>query len=251
MNRNVWNGYFSEDDFPNFVCPTCGRGNLKLLADTFEKKSPQYLANYRSSPEWDYTMERDQFSAFIKCDVASCGEVSVVAGGTEDIEAYDDEQRIILATLLHPSFIQPAPHIIHVSKNLDLATRTHLLKAFELYWVDLDASANRIRSCVESLLDSLKVPKFNKPARGKKRAKLVLAVRIQRFDSKRPGHKTVLDALRWVGNVGSHEGSIARETLLDGFDLLEFILGELIDNKTANRSALAKRLTEAKGKPKP
>ena len=250
MNKNLWSGYFSEDRFPNFVCPACEHGNLKLLPDTLEKRSPQYIVAYRPHPEWDYTMERDQFSAFIRCDRVTCGEVCVVAGSTEDIQAYDEERNIILDTLLHPSFIQPAPHIIHVSKKLDQATRANLLKAFELYWVDLDASANRIRSCVETLLDSFKVPKFNKPAKGRKRVRLNLATRIQKFDVQKPGHKPILDALRWVGNVGSHEGSMTRETLLDGFDLLEFILGELVDNTTASRTALAKRLTEAKGKPK-
>jgi hypothetical protein len=77
---------------------------------------------------------------------------------------------------------------------------------------------------------------------------LDLSERIDEFEKMKPAHKDALDALRHVGNYGSHEGQADKEALLDCFELLEDALSELIDEKKAMLAAKAQTLIQNKGK---
>lgn len=80
-----------------------------------------------------------------------------------------------------------------------------LSRAFELYWTDKAAAANRLRFFVECLMDH-----FNVPTKGKGQKKeshvLDLFERIVASDIVIPSHKDALEAMRHVGNNGSHGG---------------------------------------------
>lgn len=144
-------------------------------------------------------------------------------------------------------FVRPAPHIIPVSKKLPHECEAQLKKAFELYWVDKLAAANRLRIFVERLMDHFQVPTKGKGNKTKTHT-LDLSERIDGFEKMKPGHKDALDALRHVGNYGSHQGQADKEALLDCFELLEDALSELIDEKKAMLAAKAQKLIQNKGK---
>ncbi|MCJ8521760.1 hypothetical protein ABID21_004931 [Pseudorhizobium tarimense] len=246
MNRDLW-GY-SFDKLPRWTCPHCRYGLLQPMGNYPHVEESEYSKEEQklqeSEPDW--TIER--FVALLKCDVAHCGEV-VAVGGNRVAELYQDyegrEQR--WESALVPMFVRPAPHIIPVSRNLSDACNVQLRKAFELYWLDKAACANRLRIFVERLMDHFEVPTEGK-AKKKKKHRLDLSERIEEFDSIKPGHKNALDALRFVGNYGSHEGQTDTEALLDCFELLEDALAELIDEKKAVLAAKAQKLIENKGK---
>ncbi|WP_375679634.1 DUF4145 domain-containing protein [Rhizobium sp. T1470] len=67
-------------------------------------------------------------------------------------------------------------------------------------------------------------------------------------DAGSPDHQEALDALRHVGNVGSHEGRQDFTTLIDCFEILELALEDLIDTRRTRLSETARKLVEAKGK---
>ncbi|NEJ72070.1 DUF4145 domain-containing protein [Rhizobium phaseoli] len=217
-------------------------GNYPHVEETEYSKEDQKLAE--SEPDW--TMER--FVALLKCDVAHCGEV-VAVGGNRVAELFQDfegrEQH--WESALVPLFVRPAPHIIPVSKNLSPACNKQLGKAFELYWLDKASCANRLRIFVERLMDHFEAP-TTKLTKKDKVHLLNLSERIEEFDKMKPGHKDALDALRHVGNYGSHEGQIDTAALLDCFELLEDALDELIDEKKAMLAAKAQKLIQNKGK---
>jgi hypothetical protein len=54
-------------------------------------------------------------------------------------------------------------------------------------------------------------------------------------------------ALKWLGNTGAHEGSISDADLLDAFEIFEHALAEIVDKRSANLAALAKKLTKKHG----
>ncbi|WP_164830052.1 DUF4145 domain-containing protein [Sinorhizobium medicae] len=190
----------------------------------------------------------ERFVALLKCDVAHCGEV-VAVGGNRVAEFFEDwnAHRQWWESVLVPMLVRPAPHIIPVSKNLSDACAMQLRKAFELYWLDKAACANRLRIFVERLMDHFQVPTQKLDKKGKP-YDLNLSQRITEFDKMKPGHKDALDALRHVGNYGSHEGQGDMDALLDCFELLEDALAELIDEKKAMLAAKAKKLIQNKGK---
>ena len=140
----------------------------------------------------------------------------------------------------------PTRHFI--PEKLNSKSKRHLLKAFELLWIDAGASANRLRICVEVLLDQFKVPRNNKPKIGKKRVRLSLGTRLTKLKGRTASQKHIFDALRVIGNVGSHDGHTERDTLLIAFSLIEDVLAELIDKRTANRDKLARQIVAANGK---
>ena len=49
-------------------------------------------------------------------------------------------------------------------------------------------------------------------------------------------------ALKWFGNTASHEGNVSREDLLDAFEILEFLVAQLFDQKDPRIAELARQL---------
>lgn len=246
MNRELWDTGFSS--LPKWTCPHCEKGTLLTMPDFPRIEETEYSKEEQNQPdsEPDWTVER--FVALMKCEMPSCGEV-VVVGGDRRLWLLEDYeyQRQSWETMLACGFVRPAPHIIPVSKKLPRECEVQLKKAFELYWVDKAAAANRLRVFVERLMDHFQVPTKGKGNKTKTHT-LDLSERIDEFEKMKPGHKDALDALRHVGNYGSHEGQAHKEALLDCFELLEEALSELIDEKKAMLAAKAKKLIRNKGK---
>ena len=250
MNEELWRKEFSCDDFsPPFPCPSCS-SNLQLKKDTLKILETGYSKASRSTPDWEFDWSIQRFVCFLECGNKSCGEVVAVSGETGTQEELIKEENTwgIVSTLLPKSFF-PAPPIIAVSKELSNVTSAHLWVAFGLFWSDEAAAANRLRVTVESLLDDLNIPKTTITTK-RKRVPLTLAARIDKLEAKKRGHKDALDALRWIGNHASHSGMTSTAVLLAGFELFEGVVVELIDKKSAAKTAMAKLLIKSKGKTK-
>ncbi|MER9643200.1 DUF4145 domain-containing protein [Mesorhizobium sp. M0239] len=246
MNRDLWETGFSS--LPKWTCPHCQKGSLHTMPGFPRVEETEYSKEEQNHPdsEPDWTVE--QFVALMKCETPSCGEVVAVGGNRaawlqEDCEHH----RQYWESTLVCAFVRPAPHIIPVSKKLPPEGASQLKKAFELYWLDKAAAANRLRIFVERLMDHFQVPLKGKGNKTKNHT-LDLSERIEEFDKMKPGHKDALNALRHVGNYGSHEGQSDTQALLDCFELLEDALAELIDEKTAMLAAKAQNLIQNKGK---
>ncbi|UVC12133.1 DUF4145 domain-containing protein [Rhizobium sp. TH2] len=151
--------------------------------------------------------------------------------------------------LFWPKSMYPAPPVIKVPEGLGKPCKEHLQVAYSLIWVDGGSCANRLRIFVEALLDQLKVPTTG-PKGNRKNATWDLSDRIKALDAIDPGHKDSLDALRFVGNVGSHEGKVEFKTVLQCFQILENALEELINRKSEKLRAIIDNLVVSKGKPK-
>lgn len=94
--------------------------------------------------------------------------------------------------------MDPAPPLATVPENTPDHLKSEFSTAFALFWIDLGACANRLRIIVEKILDH----------QGVKAS--VLAKRIEAYKTAQPGHADTFDALRFVGNIGSHEGEASR-----------------------------------------
>lgn len=260
MNEDIWGGYYVAERIPPFICPKCQSGVLGGMIDTLQKLEPAYSKHARGG-DWEQNPSAQRFSYFLECNASYCGEVVAVSG---DIEYFEDEDNITgfaYAEMLVPKSMIPGPVMFKVSAKLKSTTAKHLRKAFELYWQDEGACANRIRVTVESLLDDFGIPrttvtKPRPPAPGAaakpKRAERVglnLSSRIDKFAKKRKVHKESLTALRVVGNHASHKGETSKEILLKAFSLLEDIISDLVDKRSAAQLSLSKKLTKADGRP--
>ncbi|MGZ2424024.1 DUF4145 domain-containing protein [Rhizobium laguerreae] len=246
MKRDLWNHSFSN--LPKWTCPTCESGSLIAMEGfPHSEETEESKRDRQNHIEWEPEWVREKFVALLKCD--KCGEIVTVAG-SKPVWTYEDYENHEqgLQTCYVVRHIYPAPHIIEVSEELPAECATHLILAFELYWVDGAAAANRLRILVERLMDHFQVPVKGKGKKDKTHT-LDLSERIDEFEKIKPGHKDALDALRFVGNHGSHVGQSDQKALLDSFEILEGALSELIDDKKAKLAAKAKALIQSKGNP--
>jgi hypothetical protein len=113
--------------------------------------------------------------------------------------------------------------------------------AFTLFWVDASAWGTRLRSAIESLLDQIKVKRFTVNAKGR-RIQLTTHARLTLLAKNASKHASTADtllAIKWIGNEGSHAGSLTRDDVLDGFDLLDHALDQVFNTRAVERAKLA------------
>ncbi|MER8592396.1 DUF4145 domain-containing protein [Mesorhizobium sp. M1182] len=178
------------------------------------------------------------FSLFLRCGIEKCGTVVSVHGDRQLTERNSygrDEDRFFY--LLTPKGMYPAPPLATVPDATPNPLKREFATAFALFWIDLGACANRLRIIVEKILDHQRVP-----------AARDLATRIASFKKSEPEHADTFDALRYVGNIGSHEGKASREAVLDCFELLQDAIAELFGQRKTKLSGIKQRLIAAKGR---
>ncbi|MGO8061308.1 DUF4145 domain-containing protein [Rhizobium johnstonii] len=251
MEQNLWLEVYKQT-LPAFMCPHCNTGRLAVSKKGISRKTPHYLLQqYREAELHDEGA--GLFHAFMACQMDNCGEVVSVTGDYHvqfDYAGIDNNNEPIIHEdlRLRVRAVVPAPRMINFSEALADIPAGHLLKSFELFWVDLGSCANRIRIFVETLLDQFSVPRIQLRTAAKPTV-LNLSQRIDELDRLKPGHSQALQTLREIGNVGSHEGAVALSDLLDCYEALEHTLAELLDNKSANRAARLANIRSRKGRP--
>jgi hypothetical protein len=109
--------------------------------------------------------------------------------------------------------------------------------AAEIVWIDPAGAAGRLRIAVEELLTAQRVPRYRmemKPGRPAKRVRRTTHKRIELFAQRKPQVAQVLMAVKWIGNTGSHEGSLEIEDVLEGAEMLGLALRLLYDPSQSN-----------------
>ncbi|WP_318035431.1 DUF4145 domain-containing protein [Rhizobium ruizarguesonis] len=253
MERALWTKSYST--FGRFTCPRCNRGKLREGKTPILREEPDHITRELQYEGLIGEVSAGRFAGILKCNSKGCGEMVAVAGDYRtDYERQQDHQtgdEVLFSIHSYTPFcIRPAPAIISFPKVLDKDIKPHMLRAFDLFWSDHGSCANRLRIIVEMVLDQLGVPREG--PKGKwKRTRWDLADRITALDLLRPGHEEILNALRVVGNTGSHDGIVDFEDLLDSFELLEYALIELLERRREGLGEKARRLIQGKGKPAP
>jgi Domain of unknown function (DUF4145) len=247
LDRNLLASTFSRTEFPKLPCPRCKKGQLRLEPATLIIADPEYNAVGHSHPDWEPDWLVERFSAHLKCDDSKCGERGVMSGDSELVEIDEDDGSYGLESMLRPQSLFPAVALIDIPEAASYEVRTELWKSFGQFWTDIDAAANRVRVAIERLLDQLKVGtttvnKHNKVV------DLDLNGRIDRFAKTNPEFKEALHGLRMMGNLGSHGTGVNREVFLDGLEMLEDALSDLIGGKKNRMKAIAQMLVASKGK---
>lgn len=222
---------------------------------SFQREVPEHVRIRLSSEDTgaDYTAGR--FKGFLRCDNKFCGEIVAITGNftTEYHHDYDHEAEepiVHESTGYRPHCMSPAPEIIRYPRKLNKESAEHLRRSFVLFWVDYAACANRLRIVVEYLLDQLGIAREGQKG-NRKNARLDLADRIDLLKLAKPGHEEALNALRFIGNVGSHEGVVDFEDLLTCYEAIEEAMTELIDETKAKLAQKIQDINARKGKPKP
>lgn len=143
--------------------------------------------------------------------------------------------------------IASAPYIIQLVPEVPPEVRSELEQSFQLFWADLNAAANRLRTSLERALDEIRIKKYNRTG---KRVSIPLAARISFFERQYGNEfSAIFTALRHVGNLGTH-ASVSRVALLTTYEVYEHALNELFGKRKKKIAELSKKLIKSKGKMK-
>lgn len=245
----------NDDSHTNITCPYCSKG--ELLFDSKKEKmlsDEKYNNQLKQSPDYDSDFEKYYFLINLICSGYQCKENVIVAGIITEHGIYsDNEGNGFQETTYKPTYFSKSPHIISIESSYPKDIIQLLESSFDLFWVDKMSCANKIRICLESLMDYYKVPKRSKKRDGTFK-NLSLHERIKKCDILKKSNfdnESFALAIKWIGNIGSHNSNdCSDEKILLAYELLDFILQDLFinQNKLQQLVKKAKIVNKTKGK---
>lgn len=238
--RGKWLNWFTKDNIPEWECPSCQRGVLKIegqdaLLSWFTGDSEGRLKS-----EY-FGFDDARLYCKINYDCSSCAE-KIVAIGEGRIE-HDDEGFVSFYRIKN---FHHSPRIIKIPDAIRYSTLAIAIEqSFDLYWLDEASCVNKIRVAIEMLLDAIEPPVPRRSADLKAR-RLNLHERLVLLGETDEGLKKRLLAIKWLGNAGSHESDISRLDLLDAYIILEHVLYDRFEreHKEKEVNALANSLDQ-------
>lgn len=250
MDRTVFKLPFTKKGITRYPCPSCAKGYLKILKDSFAEKETKRSIGMHNHPEWGPEYFETVYSCILECSNAACKDVVSSSGiGWDEEEHFYDEDGMPdreYVRYFRPSIFAPhlRPFAFHkdtpenVSKEID--------KAFSLTFIDPPSSANHIRVALEHLLTHMKIKRFT--TNNGKRQFLSLHKRIELLPQKYESIKDIFFAVKWLGNAGSHSNhDVTLDDVLDSYELTIELLDEIYSKKRKNAKSLAKIINRKKG----
>jgi len=236
---------------PAWSCPRCNTGILHEAVNGRAVAEPHYSKEIHKEEWWEPEHINNRFCLRMVCSNPNCGEIVFVIGESDLVSYHDDKGDEQWDDRFQPHAAYPSIPVFRIVDDWPESVQRELTLAFANIWNDAAASANRLRTAVECLLDHIKVKKITISSKltPPKRVKLSLHDRIISFRSKNGEAADVLLAIKWLGNAGSHADlrGISREAVLDGMELMEHVLHLLFDSKAKNVSKLVKSINKKKG----
>lgn len=250
MKQPDWNNTrFHEDATIAWPCPNCNNPALtfdkkKFIHDeTVETKDMQKNEEY-----WEFEWITYNVTGAFICN--NCKNQTMFTGTAtvQHYQGYDqftDEYEEGYYKVYEPLFFQPPLNIFIIAENCPETVKDEIINSFRLFWFDLSSCANKIRVALEILMDTQKVKKTSIVSGKKKR--ITLHNRILEFKKKNAEVASYLEAIKWIGNSGSHIGTLERVDILEAYQLLEFSLQKLFSNKESEIKKITKEIIARKG----
>ncbi|MEQ9217894.1 MAG: DUF4145 domain-containing protein [Cyclobacteriaceae bacterium] len=249
MDIKLWlKDSFSKNKIPDWICPSCESGLLKVVAEQFHFEETVLSASWHSHDDWDPEFIVYVFSGMLKC--TNCKDfVSFLGKGSVDhVHYYDniqDEYFEDYNDVFIPLYFHPTLKLFKISSSCPEDIKNEIIESFKLFWSDLPSCANKVRTSLEMLMNHFKVKKTY--LQGGKRRNLSLHKRIEEFRNQNVEIADYLLAIKWIGNTGSHTGKLEKIDILEAFELLEHSLNKLFDTTEDKLKKITKEINKRKG----
>ncbi len=241
---------FRSESPPDWECPSCAKGLLRVKNGTFFGEELSYSKKAHGHEAWVPEWIESTYSCLLECTNDKCKEIVASSGkGFVDWDLVEDHQGCpeqVYDDYYLPLFFYPHLKIISTPDETPIKVEEALNESFRLFFCSPAAASNHVRVAIESLLTELKVKRYE--TSGGKRRVISLHGRISLLPAKYDGLKELLYAVKWLGNAGSHAGKeLTIDDVMDAYEIVEHILGEIYDKKFTKVKALAKKVNKAKG----
>lgn len=249
MDNELWiKESFDKYNMPEWNCPICQKGLLKIVKDKFQFEETVESVNFHKLSYWEYEFTSYVFNGLLFCSNCSDhisflgkGSVNLLTNQDNDGNCCDYEW----VDVFYPVAFYPPLHLFKISNECPEIIKEEIISSFSLYWNDLPSCANKIRSALELIMNEQKVKK-ERVGNGKVYT-ISLHNRIEEFKIANPVVAEYLLAIKWIGNVGSHLGDLKRQDLIDAYQLLEYSLNKLYDDNERKLNNLSSEIIRNKG----
>lgn len=234
---------FTASSIPAYGCPHCEEGILQLdgKLESHETEASKKAQDYGYDPDLVVLT----FCGKLAC--SACSEIVFVTGtGGADFEHDIDENGEWTSNWVsyyNPRFFYPPLKFVTCPEKTPPLVKARIWSACEAFFCQPDSCCNSIRAAAEEVLTDLKI-QLEKKGGGF----LSFSDRINLLPAEREAVKALFNAVRWLGNHGSHSGSsLSRSDALDAFQVIDLLLEELYSERRLEVQELAKRINDAKG----
>ena len=250
IDKDYWKNFaLVEENVLTILCPTCSKGHLRPMDKGLKREETSSSKDAKSDPSWDPEWLHYRFTLMFQCNQNKCAETVVCIGDgfVNTIQMYDEQYGNYDAGYeesYNPKYFYPPLKIIPIIDEYPKLLVKELNNSFSHFFSDLTSCANKIRICVELLMDEQGI---NKTIITKhKRRPLSLHDRIELFRLRFPEIGNSLLAIKWIGNSGSHYDTLTKDDILDAYILLDFSLSKLYDHREKAIKKLAKEINKKK-----
>lgn len=242
--NDVFPSHFYSDNIPIWPCPKCGMSSLSCPKDQFvtKDKTPVDTSDEHFEPDWIqyvFTMHLKCTNPMCSCQVACIGD-----GGISQEYTGDNDGSWDWVDSYQVKYFEPPLQIFIPPTDTPHWVRTALTTSFSTYFSSPNISLSTLRSVLEVLLDEMGISSSDENGRF-----LPLAKRISLLPEEYRRIVEPANAIRWLGNDGTHAGGfqVRKSDVLDGYRIFEHILIELYPEKKASIEDLVARINQKRG----
>lgn len=212
-----------DESFPYFICSVCERGHIHRPEKILKLETGESI-RAKNYDDWEPDWITHSWSGIGVCSNKECAQTFSLGGKTRMAFTSNWDE---LTTKYTIKIISPSPMLFQVPSIYPDDAKEKLVNSFGLFFYNPSASANALRASIESFLDELKIRKT--VIKNHKRLQLSLGRRVKDYLSTSKYHSisSYVEAIKWIGNSGSHDSSLTAKNVLQAYDFLEIILEDL------------------------
>ena len=230
MKEEIWTKSSCDSKESLLVtCPKCQKSKLGFIKFAEEiTESGKDLEKHG----YPYGIEH-HFIGLMKCSSSRCNQIITISGLVDkDIEhSGQDEYGNYFEKHFDsykPLLFSPNIRYFRVTSDIPEEIKITIDLAFHHFFYDKNASANKIRTALELILNDIKAPKKKW---NNSKTKLVkfnnLHQRLENFKKTKKNISILMLANKYIGNDGSHIGNVNNVDLISAFDNLEEIVEQI------------------------
>lgn len=221
IDRALWKRSLSKNLAPAWPCPSCRDGKMRVKRETLHYEETAESRQKHYNEDFHEMEVVFAFSAILECTL--CKEPVACGGdGGYAPDQYQDEDGYFVVDYkeeFYPKFFSQPMKIFSPPTKCPKSVKRSIEKSFNVFFCDPGAASNHVRQSAEEILTNAGIAPTD--AKGKF---VPLGTRIASFKAIDKDNADRVDALRWIGNFGSHPENITMNDVFNAYDILEVLL---------------------------
>lgn len=242
-DRKLWKRALKKYHAPPWPCPSCAKGTMRLVKKSLIYEETAASKHQVRDEDFNPYEVKFVFTAMLNCSlcnekVSCCGD-----GGMELEQLFDGEGHSYAdyEPLFFVKYFSKPMLIFAPPRQCPEKVRNCVLNSFTVFFCDINAAANHVRQCIEEILTHAGISNKNRNGNF-----VNLGNRIKEFELTDSENAARVDALRWIGNFGSHPESLVSGGVFDAYDILEVLLEDLYIGHQKSVRDLVARITKTR-----